>query len=155
MVPGGFFRISEQQFKQPDHQRHGQDGKQRAQDIDRAGMRSIPVIELCHGGDCCTGGGNGRKVDRHQDGLAVREPKGCVNCPKQQDDAHGIKQPGADLLFCNSLLQPHPTPLAGHRQEKTEKMQSEYEKTDGSAEPSAKTGIISLSDTYEYAGKLF
>ena len=36
------------------------DGKQRAQDIDRTGMRSIPVIELCHGGDCCTGGGNGR-----------------------------------------------------------------------------------------------
>ena len=26
-----------------------------------------------------------------------------------------------DLLFCNSFLQHHPTPLAGHRQEKTEK----------------------------------
>ncbi|MDU8688037.1 hypothetical protein [Faecalibacterium wellingii] len=52
-------------------------------------------------------------------------------------------------------MQHHPTPLAGHRQEKTEKMRSEYEKTDGSAEPSDKTGIISLSDTYEYAGKLF
>ena len=25
------------------YQRHGQDGKQRAQDIDRTGMRSIPV----------------------------------------------------------------------------------------------------------------
>jgi len=32
-----------------------------------------------------------------------------------------------DLLFCNSFLQHHPTPLAGHRQEKTEKMRSEYE----------------------------
>ena len=85
-MPDGLFFISEQQLKQPDHQRHGQDGKQRAQDIYRAGMRSIPVIELCHGGDRCTGGGNGRKVDRHQDGLAVRDPKGCVNCPKQQND---------------------------------------------------------------------
>ena len=45
--------------------------------------------------------------------------------------------------FCNSFLQHYPTPLAGHRQEKTEK-------TDGSAEPSAKTGILSLSDTYTH-----
>ena len=66
-----------------------------------------------------------------------------------------VAQAGAELLFCNSFLQHNPTPLAGHRQEKTEKMRSEYEKTDGSAEPSDKTGIISLSDTYEYAGKLF
>ena len=50
--------------------------------------------------------------------------------------------------FCNSFLQHHPTPLERHRQEKTEKMRFEQEKTDGSAEPSAKTGIISLSDTY-------
>jgi len=26
-----------------------------------------------------------------------------------------------ELLFCNSFLQHHPTPLAGNRQEKTEK----------------------------------
>ena len=38
-------------------------------------------------------------------------------------------------LFCNSFLQHHPTPLAGHRQEKTEKIRLEQEKTDGSAEP--------------------
>ena len=81
-----FFRISERQPKQPDHQRHGQDGKQRAQDIDCAGMRGIPVIELCHGGDRCTGGCDSRKVDRHQDGLAVWDPVGCTNCPKQQDN---------------------------------------------------------------------
>ena len=52
--------------------------------------------------------------------------------------------------FCNSFLQHHPTPLAGHRQEKTEKTRFEQEKTDGSAEPSAKTGILSLSDTYTH-----
>ena len=46
------------------------------------------------------------------------------------------------------FLQHHPTPLERHRQEKTEKMRIEQEKTDGSAEPSAKTGILSLSDTY-------
>ena len=32
-----------------------------------------------------------------------------------------VAQAGAELLFCNSFLQHHPTPLAGHRQEKTEK----------------------------------
>ena len=52
--------------------------------------------------------------------------------------------------FCNSFLQHHPTPLAGHRQEKTEKTRFEQEKADGSAEPSAKTGILSLSDTYTH-----
>ena len=31
-------------------------------------------------------GGVMQKVDRHQDGLAVRDPVGCVNCPKQQND---------------------------------------------------------------------
>ena len=61
----------------------------------------------------------------------------------------------SEQQLLQSFLQHHPTPLAGHRQEKTEKMRSGYEKTDGSAEPSDKTGIISLSDTYEYAGKLF
>ena len=33
--------------------------------------------------------------------------------------------------FCNSFLQHHPTPLERHRQEKTEKMRFEQEKTDG------------------------
>ena len=47
-----------------------------------------------------------------------------------------VAQAGVELLFCNSFLQHHPTPLAGHRQEKTEKMRLEQEKTDGSAEPS-------------------
>ena len=32
-----------------------------------------------------------------------------------------VAQAGVDLLFCNSFLQHNPTPLAGHRQEKTEK----------------------------------
>jgi hypothetical protein len=36
-----------------------------------------------------------------------------------------VAQAGAELLFCNSFLQHNPTPLAGHRQEKTEKMRSE------------------------------
>ena len=45
--------------------------------------------------------------------------------------------------------------ISGASSRENRKMQSEYEKTDGSAEPSDKTGIISLSDTYEYAGKLF
>ena len=36
-----------------------------------------------------------------------------------------VAQAGGELLFCNSLLQHHPTPLAGDRQEKTEKMRSE------------------------------
>ncbi|MBS4920327.1 MAG: hypothetical protein KHZ84_00150 [Faecalibacterium prausnitzii] len=49
-----------------------------------------------------------------------------------------VAQAGVDLLFCNSFLQHNPTPLAGHRQEKTEKMRLEQEKTDDSAEPSAK-----------------
>ncbi|MDU8690998.1 hypothetical protein RX411_06795 [Faecalibacterium prausnitzii] len=51
------------------------------------------------------------------------------------------------LLFF-FFLQHNPTPLAGHRQEKTEKCNLNKKKTDGSAEPSAKTGIISLSGTY-------
>ena len=50
--------------------------------------------------------------------------------------------------FCNSFLQHHPTPLAGHRQEKTEKIRLEQEKTDDSAEPSPKTGMIRPFDTY-------
>ena len=32
-----------------------------------------------------------------------------------------VAQAGVDLLFCNSFLQHNPTPLAGHRQEKTKK----------------------------------
>ena len=79
-------------------------------------------------------------------------PCSCKGSPAAMPD--GLFHISEQQLL-RSFLQPHPTPLAGHRQEKTEKMQSEYEKTDGSAEPSDKTGIISLSDTYEYAGKLF
>ena len=59
-----------------------------------------------------------------------------------------VAQAGGDLLFCNSFLQHNPTPLAGHRQEKTEKMRLEQEKTDDSAEPSPKTGMIRPFDTY-------
>ena len=59
-----------------------------------------------------------------------------------------VAQAGAELLFCNSFLQHHPTPLAGHRQEKTEKIRLEQEKTDDSAEPSPKTGMIRPFDTY-------
>ena len=59
-----------------------------------------------------------------------------------------VAQAGVDLLFCNSFLQHNPTPLAGHRQEKTEKMRLEQEKTDDSAEPSPKTGMIRPFDTY-------
>ena len=80
-------------------------------------------------------------------------PGSCKGCPAAVPDGlFPYFRATASAIF---FLQHHPTPLAGHRQEKTEKMQSEYEKTDGSAEPSDKTGIISLSDTYEYAGKLF
>jgi len=59
-----------------------------------------------------------------------------------------VAQAGVELLFCNSFLQHNPTPLAGHRQEKTEKMRLEQEKTDDSAEPSPKTGMIRPFDTY-------
>ena len=52
-----------------------------------------------------------------------------------------VAQAGVDLLFCNSFLQHNPTPLAGHRQEKTAKMRFEQEKTDGSAEPSVQIGM--------------
>ena len=109
-MPGGLFRISEQQLKQPDHQRHGQDGKQRAQDIDRAGMRSIPVIELCHGGDCCTGGG---------------------------------RSPLLQFVFAAQSYS-----ISGASSRENRKNAIRARKTDDSAEPSPKTGMIRPFDTY-------
>ena len=40
-------------------------------------------------------------------------------------DLKGVQNDTGHDQFCNSFLQHHPTPLVGHRQEKTEKMRSE------------------------------
>ena len=65
-------------------------------------MRSIPVIELCHGGDRCTGGGiaindidllHGVQLESFAE-QRIQKQKYNVH---SNGDAHGIKQPGADL----------------------------------------------------------
>ena len=62
-------------------------------------------------------------------------PYSCKGSPAAVPDGlFGI----SEQQLLQSFLQHHPTPLAGHRQEKTEKTRFEQEKTDGPAEPSAK-----------------
>ena len=72
---------AQQQIEQADHHRHCNDGKQRSEHIQRAGMRCIAVVQLGHGGNGGAGGGNGGKVHRHEDVFAISHPAGSMADP--------------------------------------------------------------------------
>ena len=58
----------------------------------------------------------------HRSRWNEKHPSADLRCVL---DLKGVQNDTGHDQFCNSFLQHHPTPLAGHRQEKTEKMRSE------------------------------
>ena len=74
-----------QYLKQTYHDRHCNDGEQCTEYIQGTRMCRIPVVQLCHGCDCCTGRRDGGQEHRHENCLAIRNPDGCVgNAEKKQ-----------------------------------------------------------------------
>ena len=84
------------ELKEKDHDGHGDDAKQRGDDVDEARVFAVVSVEMGHLRDGGGTGRGGRKKADEQNGASVLRPGGEGTCAEDEKREKGAEREGAE-----------------------------------------------------------